>query len=93
MQDAWHKYGGIGDMKSNEARGWRVVWVVGELSVGPPSEVDPVDWKQTKNKQINQKMSFEVEPIEIETMVLSKSAQATKLRKTYSWNSGTTGIG
>ena len=42
-------------MKSNKARGWRVAWVVGELSVGPPMGVDPVGQIRLRiqNKQTN----------------------------------------
>ena len=49
MQVAWHKYWG----KSNEAWRWRVAWVEGEISVGPPSGVDPVGQMQLRiqNKQ------------------------------------------
>ena len=43
MQDAWQKYSGIGNMKGVKARGWRVAWVVGEFSVGPPFGDDPWD--------------------------------------------------
>ena len=44
-------------MKKVKARGRRVAWVVGEISVGPPLGVDPVGqmrlWIQNKQKKID----------------------------------------
>ena len=53
MRDAWQMYGGTGNMKVVKARGWRVASVVGEFSVGPPLEVDPVGQMRLRiqNKQ------------------------------------------
>ena len=38
------------------------------------------------------KTSLEVKHCKIETVIISRSAQAAKLRKTYIWNTKTSGI-
>ena len=38
------------------------------------------------------KNSFEVKHCKIETVILSRSAQAAELKKTYIWNTKTSGI-
>ena len=61
MQDAWQTYGGRGNRTWDKARGWRVAWVVGVITVGPPFGVDPVGKMRLRisNKQTNKKFKLQ----------------------------------